>query len=253
MIAAAHGRAVPADRPGPAGASTPGPTRGGRRNEPIVHKVEPILNVAVLPGPRGRLLRRLDRAWRSCSTAGRGRRTGRDDHAPEPLAPRDQRPGRWSLIFLTGDVRRDRLGDVARARLVLDDLRRDAHRRARSWRRSRSMIVVVVLLSPVEPMRRGRHARAAATTSGNLLLAFMMLWAYMSFSQYLIIWSGNLAEEIPWYLRRTRGGWEWRRPGADRLPLLPAVLRAAVPREQAAAASCCCAVASWILVMHWST
>ena len=35
-----------------------------------------------------------------------------------------------------------------------------------------------------------------------------MLWAYMAFSQFLIIWSGNLAEEIPWYLRRTRGGWQ---------------------------------------------
>ncbi|WP_406694697.1 hypothetical protein V5E97_26950 [Singulisphaera sp. Ch08] len=42
---------------------------------------------------------------------------------------------------------------------------------------------------------------------GNLLLAFVMLWAYMSFSQYLITWSGNLAEEIPWYLRRSVGGW----------------------------------------------
>ncbi len=39
---------------------------------------------------------------------------------------------------------------------------------------------------------------------GNLLLAFTMLWAYMSFSQYLITWSGNLTEEIPWYLRRSR-------------------------------------------------
>ena len=36
-----------------------------------------------------------------------------------------------------------------------------------------------------------------------------MLWAYMSFSQFLIIWSGNLTEEIPWYLRRSRGGWQW--------------------------------------------
>ena len=27
--------------------------------------------------------------------------------------------------------------------------------------------------------------------------------------QFLIIWSGNLPEEIPWYLRRTRGGWQW--------------------------------------------
>jgi hypothetical protein len=44
---------------------------------------------------------------------------------------------------------------------------------------------------------------------GNLLLAFVMLWAYMSFSQYLIIWSGNLTEEIPWYLRRSEYGWWW--------------------------------------------
>jgi len=43
---------------------------------------------------------------------------------------------------------------------------------------------------------------------GNLLLAFVLLWAYMAFSQYLIIWSGNLAEEIPWYLRRTAGQWQ---------------------------------------------
>ena len=42
---------------------------------------------------------------------------------------------------------------------------------------------------------------------GKLLLAFTMLWAYLSFSQFLIIWAGNLPEEIPWYVRRTTGGW----------------------------------------------
>lgn len=42
---------------------------------------------------------------------------------------------------------------------------------------------------------------------GNLLLAFVMLWAYFAFSQYLIIWSGNLPEEIPWYLHRLTHGW----------------------------------------------
>jgi len=44
---------------------------------------------------------------------------------------------------------------------------------------------------------------------GNLLLTFVMLWAYISFSQFLIIWSGNLTDEIPWYLRRIQNGWEW--------------------------------------------
>ena len=42
---------------------------------------------------------------------------------------------------------------------------------------------------------------------GNLLLTFVMLWAYCSFSQYLLIWSGNLREEITWYLPRTTGLW----------------------------------------------
>jgi hypothetical protein len=44
---------------------------------------------------------------------------------------------------------------------------------------------------------------------GNLLLAFVMVWAYLSFSQFLIIWSENLPEETPWYLNRIRGGWQW--------------------------------------------
>ena len=43
---------------------------------------------------------------------------------------------------------------------------------------------------------------------GKLMLAFIMVWAYFSYSQFLIIWSGNLPEEIPWYLRRYHGVWQ---------------------------------------------
>jgi hypothetical protein len=42
---------------------------------------------------------------------------------------------------------------------------------------------------------------------GNLLLALVMLWTYFAFSQYLIIWSGNLPEETVWYVARNHGGW----------------------------------------------
>jgi hypothetical protein len=42
---------------------------------------------------------------------------------------------------------------------------------------------------------------------GSFLLTFVMLWAYLEFSQFLIIWGGNLTEEIPWYLRRMQGTW----------------------------------------------
>jgi hypothetical protein len=44
---------------------------------------------------------------------------------------------------------------------------------------------------------------------GNFLLAFTMFWAYVAFMQYLIIWSGNLPEDTPWYVARTRGGWQY--------------------------------------------
>ncbi len=44
---------------------------------------------------------------------------------------------------------------------------------------------------------------------GKLMLAFVMLWAYFAFSQFLIIYAGNLPEEIPYYLNRLAGGWEY--------------------------------------------
>ncbi|WP_373651530.1 hypothetical protein [Schlesneria sp. DSM 10557] len=43
---------------------------------------------------------------------------------------------------------------------------------------------------------------------GNLLLASTMFWAYCSFFQYLVIWSGNLPEENFWYVHRLSGGWQ---------------------------------------------
>src|SRR5436309_9572524 len=42
---------------------------------------------------------------------------------------------------------------------------------------------------------------------GNLTLTLVMLWTYFAFSQYLIIWSGNLPEETTWYVARKHGGW----------------------------------------------
>ena len=44
---------------------------------------------------------------------------------------------------------------------------------------------------------------------GKFLLALVMVWAYFSFSQFLIIWAGNLPEEIPWYLTRLNDGWQF--------------------------------------------
>jgi hypothetical protein len=43
---------------------------------------------------------------------------------------------------------------------------------------------------------------------GKWMLAFIMVWAYFNFSQWLIIWAGNLPTEITFYMRRLHGGWE---------------------------------------------
>jgi len=44
---------------------------------------------------------------------------------------------------------------------------------------------------------------------GNLLFAVIMFWAYVSFLQYLIIWSGNIPKESTWFNHRSRGGWQY--------------------------------------------
>ncbi len=68
------------------------------------------------------------------------------------------------------------------------------------------MIAVVVLLSGSEPFS-GVLQKRHLHDLGKLLFAFNMLWAYFDFSQLLIIWSGNLPEEITFYRTRLSGGW----------------------------------------------
>jgi hypothetical protein len=85
-----------------------------------------------------------------------------------------------------------------------------------------AMVLVGWALSALTAMtivssKLAEHVRSMAPISrpigfhdlGNLTLAFVMLWAYMSFSQYLIVWAGNLAEEVPWYLKRSSGSWRY--------------------------------------------
>jgi len=68
------------------------------------------------------------------------------------------------------------------------------------------VIVVLIWLSAKEPLS-SVVVPSYFQDLGSFLLMFVMLWAYLQFSQYLIIWGENLTGEIPWYLRRLRGGW----------------------------------------------
>jgi hypothetical protein len=71
------------------------------------------------------------------------------------------------------------------------------------------LITIGVYLSQREPMSRVYQPKHFHDL-GKLLLTVVMVWAYFSFSQLLIIWSGNLPEEIPWYLERFTKGTQWR-------------------------------------------
>ena len=198
----------------PGARSTPG--RDRRRPPPTRSRStsEPYLNVSFFLGPRGDLLRPLDRpglpAEPRVAAAGPDR-----GPAPTRLAPDAQRPRPGALLpdasrspRSTGGCRSSPTGtrrSTASMLMIGQGLSTpggDGHRRVAAARRPAA---VASLARP-----------DAFHDLGNLMLAFTMLWAYMSFSQYLIIWSGNLTEEIPWYLHRSVGGLVVRRACADR-------------------------------------
>jgi hypothetical protein len=74
-------------------------------------------------------------------------------------------------------------------------------------------ILSVILLSRYEPMKTMLRATEQHDL-GKLAFAFVMLNIYLCFAEFLIIWSGNIPDEIPWYLNRIHGGW-WYVCSAD--------------------------------------
>jgi hypothetical protein len=70
------------------------------------------------------------------------------------------------------------------------------------------LILVLAAVREHEPFRR-LIDRDVVHDLGKLLLAFVMLWTYIHLSQFLIVWSANLPEEITWYMKRLTGGWSW--------------------------------------------
>jgi hypothetical protein len=70
------------------------------------------------------------------------------------------------------------------------------------------LIIVLVFLSyrrPLSDVLTPRHLHDI----GKLMFATVIFFAYLAFSQFLIIWAGNLPDEIPWYVERLRGGWQY--------------------------------------------
>lgn len=68
-------------------------------------------------------------------------------------------------------------------------------------------IIVMVVLARRSPAIDALLTRKRLQDLGNFLMAFTMFWAYVSFSQLIIIWSGNITELAPWYTARLADGW----------------------------------------------
>ncbi len=85
---------------------------------------------------------------------------------------------------------------------------------------------------------------------GKLLFAFVVFWAYIAFSQYMLIWYGNLPEETVWYHRRKSGPWTTATLallfGHFVVPFLAMISR--VPKRRPGLLA---AAAVWMLAMHW--
>jgi hypothetical protein len=103
--------------------------------------------------------------------------------------------------------------------------------------------------------RRARAAAGAITLEhlhdlGKLLFAFVSFWAYIAFSQYLLIWYANLPEETVWYAHRLSGGWT---RASTTLALGHFVLPFffLLPRTIKRHPGALLAAASWMLVMHY--
>ncbi len=85
---------------------------------------------------------------------------------------------------------------------------------------------------------------------GKFMMAFVIFWTYIAFSQYMLYWYANLPEEIVWFHKRFEGGWEtvsWA------LLLFHFVLPFLIllPRATKRIAPALATMAVWLLVMHW--
>jgi hypothetical protein len=107
----------------------------------------------------------------------------------------------------------------------------------------------MALLSRREPLA-SRFKPAHLHDLGKLLLVFVMLWAYFEFSQLVIVWSGNLTDEIPWYLHRFATSWGWL--GVMLIVLefiVPFLMLLSRPLKRNVIALCC--VVGLIIFMRW--
>ncbi len=85
---------------------------------------------------------------------------------------------------------------------------------------------------------------------GKLTLAFVAFWAYIAFSQFMLIWIANVPEEVPWYILRINGGWLWVGSFVALFQFLVPfflLIQRSVTRNPRRLA----ALSGWLLFVHW--
>jgi hypothetical protein len=113
----------------------------------------------------------------------------------------------------------------------------------------------ILILSCLCLQAAGRLARVITVEHyhdlGKLLLTFVVFWGYIAFSQYLLIWYGDIPEETQWYLARQSGGWKWISlvflAGGNCLIPFCGLLPRFVKRRKMLLGFW----ALWLLAMHW--
>jgi hypothetical protein len=114
-----------------------------------------------------------------------------------------------------------------------------------------AVVVVAATLTRGDPSAFGHHLNLEHFHSlGKFLLAFVAFWAYIAFSQFMLIWIANIPEEVPWYILRIEGGWRW-------VAAFLALFHFLVPfflllsRDLKRSPRALSALAAWLLLVHW--
>ncbi len=115
--------------------------------------------------------------------------------------------------------------------------------------------VYAVLPLSVFLLQRAGYLRSSVTIEhyhdmGKLLFGFVVFWAYIGFSQYMLQWYAALPAETHWFSARQEHGWGWVGLalvfGHFLIPFVALISRAPKRRPKVLAAA-----AAWLLVMHW--
>ncbi len=117
-------------------------------------------------------------------------------------------------------------------------------------------VAAIALLTLITVLARGPNLYGSLVSAdhyqnlGTFLFAFVVFWAYIAFSQFMLIWMADIPEEVPWYLARMEGSW---RPiavvlaiGHFVVPFFALLFRKTKRNPRALGA-----IAAWVLIFHY--